>query len=83
MFSDAVNRQIDTLLTGSNYPAINSADVRAIRLPLPHYTEQAAIAGILTDMDTEITALENKLTKARHLKAGMMQELLTGKTRLV
>ncbi|WP_295434668.1 type I restriction endonuclease subunit S [uncultured Thiodictyon sp.] len=34
-------------------------------------------------MDTEITALEDKLAKARHLKQGMMQELLTGRTRLV
>jgi type I restriction enzyme, S subunit len=45
--------------------------------------EQTAIASILTDMDTEIAVLEAKLAKARQLKQGMMQELLTGKTRLV
>jgi type I restriction enzyme S subunit len=45
--------------------------------------EQAAIATILSDMDTEITALEAQLAKARGIKQGMMQELLTGKIRLV
>lgn len=45
--------------------------------------EQIAIAAILSDMDAEITALEAKLAKARQLKQGMMQELLTGRIRLV
>jgi type I restriction enzyme S subunit len=45
--------------------------------------EQTAIAAILSDMDAEIAALKEKLAKARQLKHGMMQELLTGKTRLV
>ncbi|TRZ52723.1 restriction endonuclease subunit S [bacterium] len=44
--------------------------------------EQTAIAAILSDMDAEIAALEAKLAKTRQLKQGMMQELLTGKTRL-
>jgi type I restriction enzyme S subunit len=45
--------------------------------------EQCAIAAVLSDMDAEIAALETKFTKARQLKQGMMEELLTGKTRLV
>ena len=45
--------------------------------------EQSAIASILSDMDNEIDALEQKLEKARQLKQGMMQQLLTGKIRLV
>jgi type I restriction enzyme, S subunit len=45
--------------------------------------EQTAIAEILSDMDAEIETLEKKLTKTRLLKRGMMQELLTGKTRLI
>ncbi len=45
--------------------------------------EQAAIATVLSDMDAEITALEGKLAKARAIKQGMMQELLTGRIRLV
>ena len=46
-------------------------------------TEQTTIAAILYDMDAEIAAFEAKLTKARQLKQGMMQELLTGRIRLV
>ena len=53
-----------------------------LRLP-PTFDEQAAIATILSDMDAEIAALETKLTKARQIKQGMMQELLTGRIRLV
>jgi len=45
--------------------------------------EQTAIAEILSDMDAEISALEEKLVKARQVKAGMMSELLGGKVRLV
>jgi len=45
--------------------------------------EQTALAAILGDMDAEITALETKLTKTRHLKQAMMQELLTGRIRLL
>jgi type I restriction enzyme S subunit len=52
-------------------------------LPVPPLPEQQAIAAILTDMDAEIAALEQKRDKTRALKQGMMQELLTGKTRLV
>lgn len=46
-------------------------------------TEQTAIATILSDMDEEIQALEQRLGKTRQIKQGMMQELLTGKTRLM
>jgi type I restriction enzyme S subunit len=53
-----------------------------IELP-PTPEEQSTIAKILTEMDTEITELETKLTKARAVKQGMMQQLLTGKIRLI
>ncbi|MBI5895449.1 MAG: restriction endonuclease subunit S [Desulfobacterales bacterium] len=53
-------------------------------LPVPPtITEQEAIATILSDMDSEVTSLETKLTKARQIKQGMMQELLTGRIRLI
>jgi type I restriction enzyme S subunit len=83
LFADEVGRQIESLLTGSNYPAINGGDVRALEIPFPPLSEQRAIAAILSDMDAEITALEQKRDKTRALKQGMMQELLTGKTRLI
>jgi type I restriction enzyme S subunit len=68
------------------------ATVDSLRLPtftcfemkLPSsLQEQTAIAKVLSDMDTEIEALESKLAKAREIKQGMMQELLTGRIRLI
>jgi type I restriction enzyme S subunit len=53
----------------------------AIRLPPP--PEQIAIAEVVTDMDHELAVLEKRREKTRALKTAMMQELLTGKTRLV
>jgi type I restriction enzyme S subunit len=49
----------------------------------PPHPEQTAIAAVLSDMDAEVAALEKRLAKTRALKQGMMQELLTGRTRLV
>ncbi len=82
-FGSYINKQIEALIAGSNYPAINSRDVRLLQIPFPSYREQTAIATILSDMDAEITALKQKLSKARQIKQGMMQELLTGRIRLV
>lgn len=62
---------------------INQRIADAIPVRLPPLLEQTAIAAILSDMDAEIAALEAKLAKARQLKQGMMQELLTGRIRLV
>ncbi|MCT7958490.1 restriction endonuclease subunit S [Laspinema palackyanum] len=53
-----------------------------IAVPLPPVLEQKAIAQVLSDIDTEITALEKRRTKTQAIKQGMMQELLTGRTRL-
>jgi len=50
---------------------------------LPSLPEQTAIATVLSDMDTELAALEQRRDKTRDLKQGMMQELLTGRTRLL
>ncbi len=54
-----------------------------IRVTIPQLDEQTAIATILSDMDTELAALESRLAKARQIKQGMMQELLTGRIRLL
>jgi len=64
-------------------PSLNSKTVENIEINLPLLSEQTAIAEILSDMDAEIAALEAKLAKARQVKQGMMQELLTGRVRLV
>ncbi|WP_085375066.1 restriction endonuclease subunit S [Magnetospirillum sp. ME-1] len=83
LFASCVSRQIEALLTGSNYPAINSRDVSALEIPIPPFAEQSAIAAVLSDMDKELAALELQREKTRAIKHAMMQELLTGKTRLV
>ena len=62
---------------------ISSNALASIDVKLPPESEQTAIAEVLSDMDAEIESLEAKLSKARQIKQGMMQELLTGKTRLV
>jgi type I restriction enzyme S subunit len=75
---------LDRFATGSGVPTLNRNDVHAFEASVPaSKNEQTAITSILSDMDAEIAALEAKLTKARQLKLGMMQELVTGKTRLI
>ena len=69
--------------TGSTRKRIGLSELRSLEVMCPSQPEQTAIATILSDMDAEITALEQKLSKARQIKQGMMQELLTGRIRLV
>lgn len=70
--------------TGGAQPHVHPSDLRPLALDLPPTTaEQVAIGTILSDMDAEIAALGTKLAKTRLVKQGMMQELLTGRTRLV
>lgn len=67
----------------SGVPSLNARTIESIELSLPASEEQTAISIVLSDMDAEITALETRRTKTRALKQAMMQELLTGRTRLV
>lgn len=67
----------------SGQPGINGKEYSQLQIPLPPLPEQKAIAEILTDIDKEIEALEKKRDKYKALKQGMMQELLTGKTRII
>ena len=84
LLGHVVNKQIEKTLAGSNYPAINGRDVRLLEIPCPpQIHEQRAIAAVLSDMDDEITALERRRDKTHAIKQGMMQQLLTGRVRLV
>lgn len=83
LFGHNMKRQIERLIAGSNYPAVNGRDVRELRLVMPEPEEQQAIASALSDMDVEVAALEEKRAKALKIKQGMLQELLTGRIRLV
>ncbi len=68
---------------GTHMPRSDWKIVQNIGVCLPPVSEQTAIAAILSDMDAEIAALERRRDKTRLLKQGMMQELLTGRIRLV
>lgn len=71
------------LNSGTAQPKLNKQSCLKIKVAKPSKKEQSAIAIILSDMDDELRALEQRLNKNRQIKQGMMQELLTGKTRLV
>jgi type I restriction enzyme S subunit len=62
---------------------LNLTIIRNTQLPFPRIEEQHAIATVLSDMDAAISALETRRAKTQAIKQGMMQELLTGKTRLI
>lgn len=74
---------INNLLAGSSINNLTPASVMSLEFSLPEKAEQTAIATVLSDMDVDLTALESRLAKTRAIKQGMMQELLTGRTRLV
>jgi type I restriction enzyme S subunit len=79
-----VNSQkaIYELQTGGAQPHILPSDLAPIVIRLPEKEEQTAIADILSDMDKEIDMLKLKLSKAKHIKFGMMSDLLTGRVRM-
>jgi type I restriction enzyme S subunit len=80
--SHDIQRQIRDNI-GATINQITNKDMRALRLKLPPEDEQVAIALVLSEMDAELSSLQQVLAKVRGLKQGMTQELLTGKTRLV
>lgn len=68
---------------GQAQPFIALGDVRNVLMSCPSLSEQIAITTILSEMDAELSVLETRRNKTRALKQGMMQELLTGRIRLV
>ena len=71
------------LAAGTKVYATSRAHIASVEMLLPSVAEQTAIAAVLSDMDAELSALEARRDKTRALKQAMMQELLTGRTRLV
>lgn len=67
----------------SGVPSLNAKTIENIEISIPKIDEQQAIAAVLSDMDAEIQTLESRLAKARAVKEGMMQNLLTARVRLV
>ncbi len=79
---NSMYEKIRELSNSGGQENISSRIIKNIGIPYPSIEEQTAIATILSDMDTEIQTLQQRLSKTRQIKQGMMQELLTGKTRL-
>jgi type I restriction enzyme, S subunit len=78
-----VRQQIVAKGQGAIRANVGQPELRMVRVRLPGLAEQRAIATVLLDMDAEIAILETRRDKTQLLKQGMMQELLTGRTRLV
>lgn len=74
--------RVRSVAVGQTMPSLNTKILSGLPIKLPTLAEQRAIATVLVDVDAEITALERRLVSARAIKTGMMQELLTGSTRL-
>lgn len=67
----------------SGVPSLNAKTIEGIEIDVPDYKEQQEISDLLSDLDKEVDALEQRLMKARQIKQAMMQELLTGRIRLI
>ena len=81
--SDTGRRMVLAPSAGSAQQVVNLAALNKLEFNIPKPSEQTAIATILSDMDAELAELDARLAKARHIKQGMMQELLTGRIRLL
>jgi len=78
-----VMKQITDASAGTTVGTYTISGAKKTKIPFPSLPEQTAIAAVLSDMDAELAALEQRRDKTHALKQGMMQELLTGRIRLV
>ena len=84
MNAECFHNQMLPFITGIKVSSISKANISTLVLKYPTLVEeQQAIAQVFSDMDNEIAQLEKKLAKYQQIKQGMMQELLTGRIRLV
>ena len=79
----AIRQQFLFYSVGTKVSGISKSNIPKLTLVFPRVPEQTAIASVLTEMDGELAVLEQRREKTRALKQAMMQELLTGRTRLV
>jgi len=89
LFSNEVEKQIEALVVGSNYPAINSGDVRNLKIIIPSFPIQQKIAKILSTCDSVIEQTQSAISKYKAIKQGLLHDLFTrgldanGKLRLL
>ncbi len=77
-FTDAVR----AVAVGQTMPSLNTTILKGIAIDLPPIDEQRAVGHVSTDLNAELDLLDRRLRKANDVKQGLMQELLTGGTRL-
>ena len=77
LLSGNVDAQIEKLTVGSNYPAVNSADVKGLLLPVPPLPEQQKIATTLTAVDDKLDVIARQIEATQTLKQGLMQTLFS------
>lgn len=82
-FSNNFYDRIMSMTAKSSVDSVRREMIADMLMTVPPKQEQTAIATILSDLDEEIQTLQQRLSKTRQIKQGMMQELLTGKTRLI
>jgi len=80
---EAFKASVRSMAVGQTMASLNTRILNGLAILLPSVPEQVAIAAVISDMDTELAALEARRDKTRALKQAMMQELLTGRTRLI
>lgn len=78
-----LSKKLSALVATTALPALNAKQLGEMSLAVPPLPEQLAIATVLSEMDAELSTLEARREKTHNIKQAMMQELLTGKTRLV
>ena len=81
--SELLRKEIDEKISVGAQPSLSMTKIRSFKVIHPLIEEQRAIATVLSDMDAAISALETRRAKAQAIKQGMMQQLLTGKVRLL
>ena len=82
LFSKSLVSQFNRLMVGAQYPALNSSQVKKLKIPLPPLPEQKKIAEILATVDERIQLLKEKKEKLGRVKKGLMNDLLTGRKRV-
>ena len=82
-FSNRFYKRIMSMTAKSSVDSVRREMISDMTIVLPSIEEQIKISEVISEMGKEIEALEKRLNKTQQLKQGMMQELLTGKTRLI
>jgi len=83
LLSESGQKQIDSFQAGGNRQGLNFGQIRSFQIPLPSLSEQQAIAAALSDVNALISGLDQLIAKKRAIKQAVVQQLLTGKQRLL